>query len=451
MLTSSEAGRLDRESATTVTVLMERAGMAVANAAVRMGAGYGKRVVVLAGPGNNGGDGFVAAKFLHRRGAAVEVRSLGAPKSEVARSAAAHAARLGVPIRSISSPTGPPPDVVIDALFGGGFRGAIPESVVPWLDTDAPVLAVDIPSGVDPDTGEVAGGAFRAALTVTFHTLSPGHLLADGPDHCGEIEVVDIGLSGGDPALLLVEESDAVLPTHSRTDHKWSAGSVLVLGGSAGMVGAAVMAARSALHFGAGAVGISTASLDTAQLLAPEILAYPADTIPDRYDVVVVGPGLGAQSDVVATALRSGRSLVVDADALGLIPTDHRFGSRAVLTPHAGEFSRLTSEEPGPDSARRLADRLDAVVVLKGNPTIVTDGGVPRVVMTGGPELATIGTGDVLAGMIGALVARGLEPLDAAASAVFWHGVAGDDLRRTTAVTADALSTHVGRFAWRTR
>ena len=427
---------------------MERAGLAVANAAARMGAGYGKRVVVLAGPGNNGGDGFVAARYLHRRGAGVEVRTLGAPSSDVARAAATAASRAGVPIRPISNPMPRTPDLIIDGLFGGGFRGSVPDPVVPWLAVGSPVLAVDIPSGVDPDSGRVVGGAFRAWLTVTFHSLAPGHLLASGPDHCGEIEVVGIGLEGGDPAMYLVEERDARRPPHGRTDHKWSAGSVLVLGGSRGMVGAAVMAARSALHFGAGAVGISTSSIDAVQLLAPEILAYPADTIPDRYDVVVVGPGLGDQPDVVESALQSGRTLVVDADALGLLPEGHRFQQPAVLTPHAGEFTRLSSDEPDPGGARELAQRVNAVVVLKGNPTIVTDGGTPRIVMTGGPELATIGTGDVLSGMIGALMARGLDASAAACSGVYWHGVAGDDLHRSTAVTADALSTHVGRFAW---
>lgn len=427
---------------------MERAGLAVANAAARMGARYGKRVVVLAGPGNNGGDGFVAARHLHRRGVAVEVLSLGAPKTDVATAAAMATARAGVPIRPISNPPARKPDLVIDALFGGGFRGSVPDPVKPWLEMGGPVLAVDIPTGLDPDSGIVSGGAFRAGLTVTFHSLAPGHLLSSGPDHCGEIEVIDIGLEGGDPALYLVEETDARRPAHTRTDHKWSVGSVLVLGGTKGMVGAAVMAARSALHFGAGAVGISTSSIETVQLLAPEVLAYPADTIPDRYEVVVVGPGLGDQPDVVASALRSGRSLVVDADALGLLPAGIRFDTPAVLTPHAGEFARLSSDVPDPGGARKLAERMNAVVVLKGNPTIVTDGGPPRVVMTGGPELATIGTGDVLAGVIGALISRGLNASAAACSGAYWHGVAGDDLHRSRAVTADVLSTHVGRFAW---
>ncbi len=450
VLSSEESARLDSESTTQVATLMERAGVAVATEAARMGAGYGKRVVVLAGPGNNGGDGYVAAKHLRARGAAVQVLALAPPKTDVARAAADAARAAHVPIGPISEP-GSPPDLIIDALFGGGFRGGVPDAIEPWIELGVPVLAVDMPSGVDPDTGQVAGAAFRADLTVSFHSLKPGHLLGAGPDHAGEIEVVDIGLIGGEPTLFMVEESDARRPRHERTDHKWSAGSVLVMGGSSGMVGAAVMAARSALHFGAGAVGVSSTAVETVQLLAPEVLAYAADTIPDRYQVVIVGPGLGHAPEVVSAGLSAGRPLVIDADALALIPEGHRFASPTVLTPHSGEFERLSGAEPGPDAARSLAERLGAVVVLKGNPTIVTDGGVPRVIITGGPELATIGTGDVLAGMIGALMARGLGASEAACAGAYWHGVAGDDLRRTTAVTADSLATHVGRYAWAQR
>jgi NAD(P)H-hydrate epimerase len=248
--------------------------------------------------------------------------------------------------------------------------------------------------------------------------------------------------------MQMTEAVDAPRPGRVRTAHKWSAGSVLMVGGGRGMVGAAVMAGRSALHFGAGAVGVAGPDPDMAQVLAPELLAFRTSDLPDRFDVAVVGPGMGDRSDLTLNALAGRGAVVVDADALGHLPSDHRFTNRAVLTPHAGEFRGMTGDEPSPGAARRLATRMRAVVLLKGNPTFVTDGGPPWVVDSGGVELATIGSGDVLSGMIGALLARGLEPLEAARSAAYWHGVAASDLRSSGTVTADRLSTHIGRFAW---
>lgn len=446
VLTPSEKARLDAESPVPVTTLMECAGAAVAVQAAAMGASYGSSVAVLVGPGNNGGDGYVAARHLTARGASVRLWSIGAPATDAARWAAGEAEAVGLSASPLSAPRRTP-DLVIDAVFGGGFRHGIPDGLVPWIELDAPVLSVDVPTGLDPASGRVDGRAFTANRTVTFHSLGPGHLLGDGPDRCGAITVADIGLRGGDPALLLVEEGDAPRPERPRTSHKWSAGSVLVVGGGAGMVGAAVFAARSALHFGAGAVGVSSPSQSLVQSLAPEVLAYEAGVVPDRYRVLVVGPGLGDDRATVELAVATGRPTVIDADALRFV-SGYRFEQPTVLTPHAGEFSAMAGEPPSPEAARRLAERTGAVVVLKGNPTVVTDGGVPRLVTTGGPELATIGTGDVLAGMIGALISRGVPALEAATSAAYWHGVAGADLARRGTVTADELARWVGRFAW---
>lgn len=445
VLSPSESARLDAESTTPVEVLMERAGLGVALAAIRMGVGYGSRVTVLAGPGNNGGDGYVAARYLASRGVGVEILALAEPRTGAAIRAAE---RLGrVPVRRLGGPNRKP-DLVIDALFGGGFRRGVPDEVRPWAELDVPKLAVDVPSGLDPATGIVDDVAFAADRTVTFHSLKTGHLLGSGPDVCGTVDVVDIGLEGGVPELLLVEDDDAVRPPRERTAHKWSAGSVLVMGGAEGMVGAAVFAARAALSFGAGAVGVASPSLGTVQALAPEVLGYPRSAISDRYRVIVVGPGMGEDRESLEAAMASERSLVIDADALGLLPVDVAFERPTVLTPHAGEFRRLTGDDPSPDAAGELARRSGAVVLLKGNPTFVTDGAVPRVVTSGGPELATIGTGDVLAGMIGALLARGLSPLDAATSAAHWHGVAARDLAGEGTVTADRLAGAVRRHAW---
>ncbi|MGF1666654.1 MAG: NAD(P)H-hydrate dehydratase [Acidimicrobiia bacterium] len=444
VLSPAESARLDAESTVPITVLMERAGAAVAQAAVGMGAGYGSRVAVLVGPGNNGGDGYVAADRLRRRGVAVDLLALAPPRTEAAIWAAE---RVGGPDGALAGPD-PRVDLVVDAVFGGGFRRGVPAALRPWMSLDVPVLAVDVPTGLDPSDGTVDGVAFIARRTITFHSLSPGHLIGQGPDRCGEVEIADIGLEGGDPEMWLVGAGDAGRPGRARTVHKWSAGSVLVMGGSEGMVGAAVFAARAALRFGAGAVGIASPSAATAQLLAPEVLSYRAGEIPDRFGVLVVGPGMGDDRPALEAALASGRPLVIDADAIGLLPSDIRFDRPVVLTPHAGEFSRMSGGPVGHRQATSLAARTNSVVVLKGNPTFVTDGGVPRVVRSGGPSLATIGTGDVLAGMIGALLARGLPPLEAATSAAYWHGVAGTELAGEATLTADRLADGVGAYAW---
>jgi hydroxyethylthiazole kinase-like uncharacterized protein yjeF len=449
VLTPEESARLDAASPEPVEVLMERAGMAVALAAAEMGAGYSTRVTVLVGPGNNGGDGYVAARHLARRGAHVEIRPLAPPKSAGCRWAASTARLWRVPVVDLDDPVRA--DLVVDAVFGGGFRGQPPASLERWFDLDVPVLAVDVPTGLDPATGLVEGRSFDADVTVTFHTLFPGHLLGEGPDRCGRVQVADIGLPPGFPYLLVAEESDCPRPARARIAHKWSAGSVLVVGGSPGMVGAAVMAARSALSFGAGAVGLATPDRRLAQELAPEVLAYELDDLPDRYRVVVVGPGLAAgNDDLVKRVLGSGALVVADAGAFDTLDPGVLASVEAplVLTPHAGEFGRLARAEAGPEEARAFAAATGTVLLLKGNPTFVTDGATPVVVTSGGPELASIGTGDVLAGMVAALLARGVAPAPAAWSAAYWHGVAAADLAGSGAVTAHRLVDHVGRFAW---
>lgn len=446
VLSPAESARLDAASPVPVGTLMERAGMAVALAAVRMGVGYGSRVAVLVGPGNNGGDGYVAASHLARRGVHVELLALSEPRTEPAIEAAS-AARTTLLVGALTPPTGAV-DLVVDAVFGGGFRGGVPDSLRPWMELETPLLAVDIPSGLDPTSGLVDDVAFTASRTVAFHSQKPGHVLGEGLDRCGTVEVADIGLVGGEPSLWLVEAVDAVRPGRDRRAHKWSAGSVLVMGGSEGMVGAAVFAAKAALAFGAGAVGVSSASMATVQVLAPEILSYRSGHVSDRYDVIVLGPGLGDDAFAIEKAMRSGKPLVIDADALPRLAPGTVFDRPVVLTPHTGEFVRMTGGPAGPEAARRLAEACQAVVVLKGNPTFVTDGGVPRVVTSGGPSLATIGTGDVLSGMIGALMARGLGALEAATSAAYWHGVAGTELSARSTLTADRLAGGVGAYAW---
>lgn len=468
VITPAESARLDSATEVPVAALMERAGLGVALEAVRMGATYGRRVLVLAGPGNNGGDGYVAARHLRSRGVEVEVHSLGYPRGDgsVNRAVAVAAAAAGVPVMPLAAPE--ECDLLIDALFGAGFRGSLPEVVLPWLEHPAPVLAVDLPSGLSGEDGSVAGGAFTAARTVTFNALKLGHLVGEGPDRCGRIEVIDIGLSGGRPEMWLCEDADAAVPNRPRTAHKWSAGSAAVVGASPGISGAAVIAARSALEFGAGAVRLivpgaihhTTAAMDPGVMVtgvgegdhfgtadAPKVLE-----VAERFGVLAVGPGLGLETGGLVEALLAGweRPLVLDADGINSIDVAalKRRTAPTVITPHAGEFHRLAGTEASHRTATALAAETGAVVLLKGSPTFVM-GVESWVVTSGGSELATIGTGDVLTGMIAALMARGLDPERAARTAAHRHGRAGRALAaRAGTVTATALAAEIGRWAW---
>ncbi len=477
VITPAESARLDAAAEEPVEVLMERAGLAVAIAAARMGAGYGTRIAVLAGPGNNGGDGYVAARHLARRGASVTVHALGYPRGDggPARKAAVAAVAGGVRVVPLDRPAAA--DLVVDALFGAGFRGELPPAAAAWARAGRRVLAVDVPSGLDAATGEVRGAAFNAERTVTFHALKVGHLVGEGPDRSGAVEIVDIGLPpypdpphlagpGAGPELLLCEQADAPLPARARTAHKWSAGSVLVAGGSPGLTGAPLLAARAALAFGAGAVAVACpgALAGYYEVMAPGLMTVavgdarrfePADAADlldqaARYDVLVLGPGLGKDMDKFVAGVVEGRSgrLVVDADGLNALPAPPALARRAgetVLTPHHGEFRRMAGVEPGYSAAFDYARRARSTLLLKGNPTFVV-GGERWVIASGGPELATIGTGDVLTGMIAALWAQGLGGETATRAAAYWHGRAGADLAREQTVTAEALAGAVGRL-----
>ncbi len=452
VLTASEYRRVDQAYEGDVFIAMERAGLAVALTAARLGAAYGSRVAVLAGPGNNGGDGYVAARVLHQRGAGVVVYRLGEPRRPEAARAEARARAEGVRIEEIGTPGYY--HLVIDAVFGGAARGGIPEVLVPWMESDVPVVAVDFPSGLDPDSGELTGPSFRANATVTFSTLKTGHVCGSGPDVCGDVVVADIGINGGRPSMWVAEEEDAPRPGRHRTAHKWSAGSVLVVGGSTGMIGAAVFAARSAVGFGAGTVYLASPRPELAQALAPEVPCLALDdgsTPAGKFDVAIVGPGLSDEDLGAALSLVQGvPRLVLDAGALrpDVVEAAVSRGAEVIVTPHAGEFKRLAGVGPGMFATRSYASKTGVTLLAKGNPTLVTDGGPPVLVTTGGPELATIGTGDVLAGMVGALWARGLGPRDAAVSGSYWHGVAGSRLKAAGSVGAPALVEEISRHAW---
>lgn len=467
VITPAESSRLDEISTVSEAMLLERAGLAVALAAVRMGAGYGTRVVVLAGTGNNGGDGWVAARHLRRRGIDVVVRSLGYPKGDssprrLAAIAAIHEGVSAAPLGGIE-----PADLIVDALFGSGFHGSLPDQAVAWTEHPAPVLAVDLPSGLDGTTGTVSGAVFRAVRTVTFHALKTGHLVGVGPDVSGDVEVADIGLSGEQPEWLLCEDEDAWVPPRSRTAHKWSAGSVAVVGGSPGIAGAAVLAGRAALEFGAGSVrllvpgairseaaamdpGLTTAGVGNEDSFAAADAGAVLEAAA-KFDTLALGPGLGAAASGFVPALLAGWSgpLVIDADAIAAVtPADlQRRTAPTVITPHAGEFRLLTGQPASPQEAATLATSTGAVVVLKGAPSFVM-GAERWVVASGSAALATIGTGDVLTGMIAALIARGMPAEAAARSAAYRHGLAGRSRDGLTTVTASALVGEIGRWAW---
>ena len=419
IVTPAEMGEIDRSAPDPVEVLIDRAGAAVARAAVSLlGGTYGRRVVVVAGKGNNGNDGRAAAERLARRGVRVQVV---APSADT---------------------TVPRCDLVIDAAYGTGFRGTYDW---PRLPPGVPVLSVDIPSGVDGLTGEVAGVVPTARRTVTFAALKPGLLFEPGAGTVGEVVVADIGLDVSGASCALVESDDvaAWLRPRPAVTNKWRS-AVWVIAGSPGMAGAATLVSRAALRAGAGYVrqsspGGSPATPDPVEAVHVELPAggwapKVVDEL-DRFGAVVVGNGLGTDPstqaeirELVSSAV--GLPVVVDADgltALAAAPADLPTG--VVLTPHDGEFARLAGAPPGADrltAARDLARQRGCVVLLKGGPTVVADaGGDALVVASGDSRLATAGTGDVLAGVIGALAARGLDPFRAAAAGAFLHGEAG--------------------------
>jgi ADP-dependent NAD(P)H-hydrate dehydratase / NAD(P)H-hydrate epimerase len=402
----------------TTGELMERAGAAVATEVLRS---YpdSRRFAVVCGGGANGGDGRIAARILREAGRdAVET----------------------------DDPSGA--EVVIDALFGTGFRGAPRPEAAAVIErigaSGAPVVSVDLPSGVDASTGEVAGAAVHADLTVTFHGSKVGLAVSPGRFHAGRVVVADIGLEPAPTAIVRATPSilDRV-PRRSERDTKFTAGSLLVVGGAPGTTGAAVLAATAALRADAGYVTLAVPApcLGIAESLALEPVkrgfewATAVETLDaelGRASAVALGPGLGrseeARALVRALLERTPLPVVVDADGLfGLEPVGRP--GPLVLTPHAGELARLLDESSEWVSAHRLAaagrcaERFDAVVLLKGPDTIVrAPDGRTIVCDTGPPSLATAGTGDVLTGVVGAFLAKGLDPVDAAVAAAVAHG-----------------------------
>ncbi|MCP4804898.1 MAG: NAD(P)H-hydrate dehydratase [Proteobacteria bacterium] len=401
--------------------LMETAGLAVAR---EVRALTPASVLVLAGRGNNGGDGWVVARHLHRVGVPVAVWPVSAaPSSDCAVQRSA-AEAFGV--RVVDGPVSA--DVVVDALLGTGLssdlRGEVAERVA-WLhDAPGSVVALDLPTGLCGDTGRVLGDAVRADVTVTFDRARLGHLLEPGADHTGRLVVADIGLVDGPAAaeILTADDIRGLLPVRGASSHKGSHGHVGVVAGSPEMQGAAVLVCTAALRAGAGLVTLHTDVVPRG--LPPEVMTRQGLDL-DGYDALVVGPGLG-DADTWSIWADCPVPAVFDAD--GLRHTTPSAHPRAI-TPHPGEARRLLNR------ADIQADRLGAVrelgriapALLKGRHTLIS-GDPVRINRTGGPMLATAGSGDVLSGVVGALLARGLTPRDALSVGAFVHGLAGERL-----------------------
>jgi hydroxyethylthiazole kinase-like uncharacterized protein yjeF len=464
LVTNAEMGEADRltiAAGTAGMVLMENAGRAVADAVCRRQP-PGSRIAIVVGPGNNGGDGFVAARHLAGRGRHVTVLMVGAPdrlKGDAATAAQAWKGRIAP-----ATPNGlKGAHLIVDALFGAGLdrpvEGLAREMIEAVNAAGVPVVAVDLASGVNGTTGAVMGAAIRADSSVTFFRKKIGHVLLPGRTFCGEVRVVDIGIPAdtltrigpraaeNDPALWCGR-----LPQPNAAGHKYSRGHAVVVSGGPVTTGAARLAARGALRAGAGLVTIAApreamgvhAAANLAVMVRPvdgrgELAGFLSDK---RFNVVALGPGLGVGTptrDLVAAALEGPRLVVLDADALTSFAGHDKelwavTGGResgTVLTPHDGEFARLFSDiaasaQSKLEKARGAAARSGAIVVLKGADTVIAAPDGRAVINSHAPpSLATAGSGDVLTGVIAGLGAQGMPAFDAACAGVWMHGDAG--------------------------
>lgn len=472
-------------------ILMENAGLSIVDVILKRfwdGEPREKRIFIIAGPGNNGGDGFVVARHLFNRGALVDIL-ITAPPESYRGDAAVNlkiVSGMGIPLRVFDperireiQDVLAHADLVLDALFGTGFRGVPREPVASLIrlvnETGKTVLAVDLPSGLEADTGRVAGDCMRARVTVTMGMPKIGLYLEPGTQYAGEVVVGDISFppelkaeEGGDYYLVDEEMVAAALPARLPNQHKGDFGHVMVIGGTRGYTGAAALAGNAALRSGAGLVTaiVPEELYPVAAVKLTEVMTFPApgsggggfdagayDALRgalERATVLVVGPGLGQEEGTAAFLWelleRTGLPTVLDADALNILAgdrrllTDPRFAERRkrwILTPHPGEMARLCEAGVGEIQADRIGVAVrasrewGAVVVLKGARTIIAAPGSPVFINpTGNPGLASGGTGDVLAGLVAGLLAQGMSPVQAAFSGAFIHGLAADRIAR---------------------
>lgn len=439
--------------------LMERAGEAGADLARSLCGDTAKSVLVVAGPGNNGGDALEVAALLKRaffRVTAVLAGERDRLPPDAKRALGKWEQAGGTPFDSI--PEGARFDLVVDGLFGIGLKRPLEgrhRALVERINAlRVPVLALDTPSGIDADTGAVMGCAVRATRTLTFIAHKPGLLTADGPDHCGLLEVAALGLDAAalrepEGALLDADILRTAVPPRPRNFHKGQAGSVGILGGAAGMVGAAVIAGRAALRCGAGRVylGLLTPRPPYVDYAHPELMLRKPAAVLDAAlaQALVAGPGMGkaqSASRLLRTALAAPVPLVLDADALNLIAANRPLAAAAerrqaatLMTPHPAEGARLlgqTTRAVQADriaAAREIARRYGALALLKGNGSVIAEpGGRYWINPSGNPGMASAGMGDALAGIVAALCAQGAPPLNALLAGTWLHGAAADAL-----------------------
>ena len=447
---------IERQGIPSLT-LMERAGADALDALTGRYPGAGN-LVVLCGGGNNAGDGYVLARLARQSGLEVRVIALVEPdrlKGDAAASAQKYLQTGDVETALAIEGA----DIIVDALLGSGLNrpveGSFAEAIELINAASAPALSLDIPSGLNADTGACLGNAVRADATITFIGLKRGLFTAEGPEFCGEILFSDLGTPAGIHAEVGAEarltDHDEVmrsLPARARDAHKGSYGHVLVIGGDYGYQGAAILAGSAAARTGAGLVTVATRPehARTIPLFRPELMtaavtgAQDLDAPLNRVSVVAIGPGLG-QSDwaipLFARALQSSLPLVVDADALNLLAFEPQRRENWVLTPHPGEAARLLGMTAGEVQADRFAavtalrDRFNGITVLKGAGSLVAGATGPiRLNNTGNPGMAGGGMGDVLTGIIAGLVAQGVKAHAAAVSGVYLHGYAADQCAR---------------------
>lgn len=485
LVTASEMGSMDKKAINEYgipgVVLMENAGLRVVEVISQiLGDLKGKKVVIFAGKGNNGGDGFVVARHLHNLGSEVQV-FLAAEPEHIKGDAAVNLniwQRMGQKIYSLTKNYNinsvrlalMNADLLVDALYGTGFKGTLREQIVPFVEainnSSKPVVSIDIPSGLEADTGRANGPCVIASHTVTFALPKLGLVLPDARPFVGELHVVDISIPesvtyGGDIKRFYITNTlvNDWLPRHSGMEHKGTYGRVLTIAGSRGMSGAAVLAAQAAARAGAGLVtlGVPAGIHDITEVKLTEAMTFPLpqtdegllsrsaiDPILERArksDVLALGPGIGSNADIAELVkkvlLEINIPCVLDADGLNMMVGKTELfklvKSNLILTPHPGEMARLTGKTIQQIQKERLkitikkATEWQSVLVLKGAGTVIAGPDETLLINgTGNPGMATGGTGDVLTGLIAGLVAQGVQPLHAAAAGVYLHGVAGD-------------------------